>query len=90
MARENFLHFRVDDSILGRIEALAERGSGNKSQVCRMLLAQALGDPVKVAAATEAVYEYSALRKRVTKRLASEMHTKIAEILDEELAADEG
>lgn len=85
MARENFLHFRVDDAVLGRIEAIAERGEGNKSQVCRMLLAQALGDDAKVAAVHEATFEFGALRKKIVRRLASEMNTRLNEILEEEL-----
>lgn len=88
MARDNYLHFRVDDSLLGRVDELAQRTEGgNRSQVCRMLLQQALGDDLAQAAVEEALFEYSSLRKRVTGRLAREMSERIPKILREELAA---
>lgn len=93
MARDNYLHFRVDDSLLVRVDDLAERTEGrNRSQVCRMLLQQALGDDLAQAAVEEALFEYSALRKRVTRRLAVEMADRIPAILREEMASldDEG
>lgn len=85
MARDNYLHFRVDDALMARVDEIAERTEGgNRSQVCRMLLQQALGDDLGVAAVEEAVYEYSALRKRVTAKLAAEMSTILPRILREE------
>lgn len=93
MARDNFLHFRVDDSLMARVDEIAERTpGGNRSQVCRLLLGQALGDDLAVAAIEEALYEYSMIRKRVTAKLALEMSERLPAILDAETKAlrDEG
>lgn len=88
MARDNYLHFRVDDSLLAAVDELTGQTEGaNRSQVCRMLLQQALGDDLAQAAVTEALYEYSSLRKRITRRLAVEMSERIPSILREEMAA---
>jgi len=88
MARDNFLHFRVDDSLMARVDEIADRTkNGNRSQVCRLLLAQALGDDLAVAAIEEALYEYSAIRKRVTAKLALEMSERLPAILDAETKA---
>lgn len=88
VARDNYLHFRVDDSLLAAVDELTQQTEGaNRSQVCRMLLQQALGDDLAQAAVTEALYEYSSLRKRITRRLAVEMSERIPSILREEMAA---
>jgi metal-responsive CopG/Arc/MetJ family transcriptional regulator len=88
MARENYLHFRVDEDLLAAVEAFAKKTEGgNRSQVCRMLLHQALGDELGMAAVEEALFEYSSLRKRVTRRLATEMSERIPTILREEMAS---
>jgi metal-responsive CopG/Arc/MetJ family transcriptional regulator len=87
MARDNYLHFRVDNDLLASVDEFAGRTQGgNRSQVCRMLLHQALGDHLGKAAVEEALYDYSSLRKRVTRRLATEMSDRIPVILKEEMA----
>lgn len=86
--RDNFLHFRVDDALMARVDEIAGRTpGGNRSQVCRLLLQQAMGDDLAIAAVEEAVYEYSAIRKRVTRRLAIEMAERLPSILAEETDA---
>jgi metal-responsive CopG/Arc/MetJ family transcriptional regulator len=88
VARDNYLHFRVDDALMAQVDELASQTEGgNRSQVCRMLLQQALGDELAQAAVTEALYEYSSLRKRITRRLAVEMSERIPSILREEMAS---
>lgn len=88
MARDNYLHFRVDNALMAQVDELAaQTEGGNRSQVCRLLLQQALGDELAQAAVTEALYEYSSLRKRVTRRLAVEMSERIPSILREEMAS---
>ena len=40
MARDNYLHFRVSDELMHQINELAaSTPGGNKSRVCRLLLA---------------------------------------------------
>jgi len=88
VARDNYLHFRVDNALMAQVDELAaQTEGGNRSQVCRLLLQQALGDELAQAAVTEALYEYSSLRKRVTRRLAVEMSERIPSILREEMAS---
>ena len=88
MARDNYLHFRVDNALMAQVDELASQTEGgNRSQVCRLLLQQALGDELAQAAVTEALYEYSSLRKRITRRLAVEMSERIPSILREEMAS---
>jgi metal-responsive CopG/Arc/MetJ family transcriptional regulator len=69
--RDNYLHFRVDNELLEAIDAVAATTpENNRSQVCRMLLQQALGNEAGVEAVQQAIYETSGIRKRVSARLA--------------------
>ena len=56
---------------------------GNRSQVCRMLLHQALGNDLAKAAVQEALFEFAAIRKRVLAKLSANMSAQMATIFEE-------
>jgi len=87
MARDNYLHFRVSDELMHQINELAaSTPGGNKSRVCRLLLATSLENDLAQAAVLEAIFEYAGLRKRIVNRLASEISDRIPTIIAEETA----
>jgi len=81
------LHFRVDDSLNALVRDYAEDQGVSVSEACRLILRVTLGDDDALAAVTETIYTFQAMRTRVVSRLAAEMQDRFPAVLDEELAA---
>ena len=71
MARKNYVHFRASADLIERIDALtAESPNGNRSEVIRALLYEALGDDATKAAVLQAVFDFSGVRRIIFAKLA--------------------
>lgn len=81
------LHFRIDDGLNTLVREYAKDQDVSVSEACRMLLRITLGDEAALAAVTETIYTFQAMRTRVVSRLAAEMQDRFPAVLDEELAA---
>ena len=66
MARGKYLHFRADEDLIARIDALAEQANANRSEIMRRLLHEALGNDASRTAVRQAAIEF---RQRVIERL---------------------
>ncbi len=76
MAREKYLHFRADEDLVARIDALTAQSPGkNRSQVMRALLHEALGNGAQQAALD--------VRRRLADRIAAELAERLPAIARE-------
>ena len=87
MARKNYIHLRVDSAMREALDdVVAQTPGGNRSQVVRDIILATLGDPERTAAAVQASFEYSAIQRRIFKRLRDRMIDLLPEIVDEAIA----
>ena len=87
MTRRNYLNVRLDDDLTARIDRLTTETTGNRSEVVRSLLWQALGSPADLAATRQALFDYGQIRKLITRRLGQEISERLPGIVDEILEA---
>lgn len=87
MAQPPRLHFRVDPDLDALVRAYADKNDVSVSEACRILLRTTLENDDSKAAATEAIYTFRAMYRRVVSRMAAEMQDQFPLILDEELEA---
>lgn len=82
---KGYLHFRASRDLIARIDEI-KGPTGNRSEVIRALLYQALGDSVTRTAAVQAVYDYTGVQRKVFRELAAEMNERLPEIVDRVIA----
>lgn len=85
MARQkDFIHFRADDSLLEALDVfVAQSPTSNRSAVIRTLLWSALRNEPQRAAALQALYDFSGVRKILVRRLIDEMDRQVPRIVRE-------
>jgi len=87
MARKNYVHFRASADLIERIDALtAESPNGNRSEVIRALLYEALGDDATKAAVLQAVFDFSGVRRIIFAKLADKVNEALPDIVEQALA----
>lgn len=87
MTRKNYLHFRASTDLIERIDELTVQSpNGNRSEVIRALLYEALGDEAAKAAVLQAVFDFSGVRKIIFRKLADEVNALLPRIIEDSVA----
>ncbi|HEY5657385.1 MAG TPA: hypothetical protein VIY27_06310 [Myxococcota bacterium] len=90
MARKSYIHLRVDSETLEALDrVVAQTPGGNRSEVVRGIILATIGDPERSAAAVQASFDYSAIQRRVFKRLRDRIIDLLPEIVDEAIAEND-
>jgi len=86
-AQKYYVHFRASRDLIEALEELtAQSANGNKSEIIRSLLYQALGEPAARAAALQATFDYASVRRMIFAKLADSINATMQRTIDEVIA----